>query len=174
MSDVGGPSCLPSCATALIRLVRTPREVQMVVLLNIASICERQRVEHSLPISNVWLMEWSGIVSMLSCTLWLHSFTNFHWSCQKTSNSRTEYIIIPSITLLQTMFDPFLKSFFVRSSDSSFIRKLKLHILTSLVNETNVHIILRELKVRKGENILWTSVFYFRHIFHILHLLLML
>ncbi|KAF8366488.1 apb-3 [Pristionchus pacificus] len=88
IADVGPSSCLPSCATALIRLVRTPREVQMVVLLNIASICERQR----------------------------------------------------------TMFDPFLKSFFVRSSDSSFIRKLKLHILTSLVNETNVHIILRELK----------------------------
>ncbi|GMT28445.1 hypothetical protein PFISCL1PPCAC_19742 [Pristionchus fissidentatus] len=97
MADVGPSSSLPSCATALIRLVRSPREVQLIVLLNIASLCERQRVEHSLPISN-------------------------------------------------TMFDPFLKSFFVRSSDCSFIRKLKLHILTSLVNETNVHIILRELK----------------------------
>ena len=48
---------------------------------------------------------------------------------------------------LQNMFDPFLKSFFVRSSDPSFVRELKLHVLTSLVSEANVHIILRELQV---------------------------
>ncbi|EFO89113.1 CRE-APB-3 protein [Caenorhabditis remanei] len=44
------------------------------------------------------------------------------------------------------MFDPFLKSFFVRSCDSSLVKQLKLHVLTSLVSESNVHIILRELQ----------------------------
>lgn len=51
---------------------------------------------------------------------------------------------------IQNMFDPFLKSFFVRSSDPSFVKELKLHILTSLVSEANVHIILRELQVSVG------------------------
>ncbi|KAJ1363150.1 hypothetical protein KIN20_022942 [Parelaphostrongylus tenuis] len=81
-------SQLSQVARALVRLLRGPREVQYVVLLNIATISE----------------------------------------CN------------PNI------FDPFLKSFFVRSSDPSFVKELKLHILTSLVSEANVHIILRELQ----------------------------
>lgn len=81
-------SQLSQVARALVRLLRGPREVQYVVLLNIATICERN----------------------------------------------------------PNMFDPFLKSFFVRSSDPSFVKELKLHILTSLVSEANVHIILRELQ----------------------------
>ncbi|PIO66490.1 adaptin region [Teladorsagia circumcincta] len=79
---------LSQVARALVRLLRGPREVQYVVLLNIATICERN----------------------------------------------------------PNMFDPFLKSFFVRSSDPSFVKELKLHILTSLVSEANVHVILRELQ----------------------------
>ncbi|KHJ91054.1 adaptin region [Oesophagostomum dentatum] len=51
---------------------------------------------------------------------------------------------------LKNMFDPFLKSFFVRSSDPCFVKELKLHILTSLVSEANVHIILRELQTYVG------------------------
>ncbi|VDL78095.1 unnamed protein product [Nippostrongylus brasiliensis] len=56
------------------------------------------------------------------------------------------YYTAPKSQLSQNMFDPFLKSFFVRSSDPSFVKELKLHILTSLVSEANVHIILRELQ----------------------------
>ncbi|CAJ0593952.1 unnamed protein product [Cylicocyclus nassatus] len=83
---------LSQVARALVRLLRGPREVQYIVLLNIATICERN----------------------------------------------------------PNMFDPFLKSFFVRSSDPSFVKELKLHILTSLVSEANVHIILRELQTYVG------------------------
>ncbi|CAD6190892.1 unnamed protein product [Caenorhabditis auriculariae] len=79
---------LAQVARALVRLLRGPREVQYVVLVNIATICERN----------------------------------------------------------PTMFDPFLKSFFVRSCDSSLVKELKLHVLTSLVSESNVHVILRELQ----------------------------
>ncbi|KAK0426229.1 hypothetical protein QR680_009598 [Steinernema hermaphroditum] len=44
------------------------------------------------------------------------------------------------------MFEPYLKSFFVRSSDPSHIKHLKLEVLTSLVSETNVQLVLRELQ----------------------------
>uniref|UniRef100_A0A8R1DNA6 AP-3 complex subunit beta n=1 Tax=Caenorhabditis japonica TaxID=281687 RepID=A0A8R1DNA6_CAEJA len=62
----------------------------------------------------------------------------------------TQYVVLTNIATIcernPTMFDPFLKSFFVRSCDSSLVKQLKLHVLTSLVSETNVHIILRELQ----------------------------
>ncbi|CAI5439169.1 unnamed protein product [Caenorhabditis angaria] len=89
---------LSQIARALVRLLRGPREVQYVVLMNIATICERNPVEEG------------------------------------------------TFAISKTMFDPFLKSFFVRSCDSSLVKQLKLHVLTSLVSESNVHIILRELQ----------------------------
>ncbi|CAJ0963897.1 unnamed protein product, partial [Mesorhabditis belari] len=84
-----GPKAqLGQVGKALVRLLRGPREVQYVVLLNVATMCENQ----------------------------------------------------------PNMFDPFLKSFFVRSSDPSFVKELKLYVMTSLVSESNVHVILRELQ----------------------------
>uniref|UniRef100_A0A0K0CSV2 WD_REPEATS_REGION domain-containing protein n=1 Tax=Angiostrongylus cantonensis TaxID=6313 RepID=A0A0K0CSV2_ANGCA len=91
-------SQLSQVARALVRLLRGPREVQYVVLLNIATISE----------------------------------------CNP--------VLPGTYAISKNIFDPFLKSFFVRSSDPSFVKELKLHILTSLVSETNVHIILRELQ----------------------------
>ncbi|KAG1662788.1 AP-3 complex subunit beta-1 [Nymphon striatum] len=44
------------------------------------------------------------------------------------------------------MFEPFLKSFFVRSSDSTHIKLLKLDILTNLATESNISVILREFQ----------------------------
>lgn len=46
----------------------------------------------------------------------------------------------------QDMFDPFLKNFFVRSSDATQIKLLKLEILTNLANESNISSILREFQ----------------------------
>ncbi|VDM56521.1 unnamed protein product [Angiostrongylus costaricensis] len=91
-------SQLSQVARALVRLLRGPREVQYVVLLNIATISE----------------------------------------CNP--------VLPGTYAISKNIFDPFLKSFFVRSSDPSFVKELKLHILTSLVSEANVHIILRELQ----------------------------
>ena len=47
---------------------------------------------------------------------------------------------------LQGMFEPFLKSFFVRTSDPTHIKLLKLDILTSLATETSISVILREFQ----------------------------
>ena len=44
------------------------------------------------------------------------------------------------------MFEPFLKNFFVRTTDATQIKLLKLEILTNLANETNINFILREFQ----------------------------
>lgn len=44
------------------------------------------------------------------------------------------------------MFEPYLKSFFVRTSDPTNIKLLKLEILTNLTTDSNVSVILRELQ----------------------------
>uniref|UniRef100_A0A914MCJ8 AP-3 complex subunit beta n=1 Tax=Meloidogyne incognita TaxID=6306 RepID=A0A914MCJ8_MELIC len=46
----------------------------------------------------------------------------------------------------ETLFSPFLKSFFVRSSDAMQVKKLKLNVLTCLVDESNVQLVIRELQ----------------------------
>uniref|UniRef100_A0A0R3RPX4 AP-3 complex subunit beta n=1 Tax=Elaeophora elaphi TaxID=1147741 RepID=A0A0R3RPX4_9BILA len=89
--------CAPSSqlsmiSRALVRLLRGPREVQSVVLVNIATICA----------------------------------TN------------------------PNMFESFLKSFFIRPAEPKHIKLLKLQVLTSLVSETNVQLVLRELQTYVG------------------------
>lgn len=49
-------------------------------------------------------------------------------------------------TLRKGMFEPFLKSFFVRTSDPTHIKLLKLEILTNLATETSISVILREFQ----------------------------
>ncbi|BES88073.1 AP-3 complex subunit [Nesidiocoris tenuis] len=48
--------------------------------------------------------------------------------------------------LRKGMFEPYLKSFFVRTSDPTHIKLLKLDILTNLATETNIPVILREFQ----------------------------
>ncbi|KAK6106243.1 Adaptin N terminal region family protein [Brugia pahangi] len=89
--------CAPSAqlsiiSRALVRLLRGPREVQSVVLVNIATICATS----------------------------------------------------------PNMFESFLKSFFIRPAEPKHIKLLKLQVLTSLVSETNVQLVLRELQTYVG------------------------
>ncbi|CAB1318710.1 unnamed protein product [Coregonus sp. 'balchen'] len=44
------------------------------------------------------------------------------------------------------MFEPYMKSFYVRSTDATHIKSLKLEILTNLANEANISTILREFQ----------------------------
>lgn len=50
------------------------------------------------------------------------------------------------------MFEPFLKSFFVRTSDPTHIKLLKLDILTNLATETSISVILREFQTYISSN----------------------
>ncbi|CAK8678180.1 unnamed protein product [Clavelina lepadiformis] len=44
------------------------------------------------------------------------------------------------------IFGPYLKSFYVRSTDPTHVRVLKLEVLTNLASETNISVILREFQ----------------------------
>lgn len=54
--------------------------------------------------------------------------------------------------MFQGMFEPFLKSFFVRTSDATHIKLLKLEILTTLATETSISVILREFQTYISSN----------------------
>uniref|UniRef100_A0AAQ5YYM2 AP-3 complex subunit beta n=1 Tax=Amphiprion ocellaris TaxID=80972 RepID=A0AAQ5YYM2_AMPOC len=57
-------------------------------------------------------------------------------------------ILFEMISTLYTcgMFEPYLKSFYIRSTDPTQIKVLKLEVLTNLANETNISTILREFQ----------------------------
>lgn len=52
----------------------------------------------------------------------------------------------------KSIFDFYMKSFFVRTSDPTHIKLLKLEILTNLASETNISIILREFQTYISSN----------------------
>ncbi|XP_064498506.1 AP-3 complex subunit beta-1 isoform X5 [Pseudopipra pipra] len=66
------------------------------------------------------------------------------------SNREVQYIVLQNIATMSIqrkgMFEPFLKSFYVRSTDPTMIKILKLEILTNLANEANISTLLREFQ----------------------------
>ncbi|KAK7499691.1 hypothetical protein BaRGS_00009032 [Batillaria attramentaria] len=66
------------------------------------------------------------------------------------SHREIQYVVLSNIATMTTkrkgMFEPYLKSFYVRSSDPLHIKLLKLEILTNLATETNISTILREFQ----------------------------
>ncbi|TWW66294.1 AP-3 complex subunit beta-1 [Takifugu flavidus] len=66
------------------------------------------------------------------------------------SHREVQYIVLQNIATMSIqrkgMFEPFMKSFYVRSTDATHIKTLKLEILTNLASETNISIILREFQ----------------------------
>uniref|UniRef100_A0A5S6QMZ7 AP-3 complex subunit beta n=1 Tax=Trichuris muris TaxID=70415 RepID=A0A5S6QMZ7_TRIMR len=61
-----------------------------------------------------------------------------------------QFVVLTCIASISTersaMFEPFLKSFFVRSSDAIQVKLLKLEILTNIAKPSNIGVILRELQ----------------------------
>uniref|UniRef100_A0A8C9ZN10 AP-3 complex subunit beta n=1 Tax=Sander lucioperca TaxID=283035 RepID=A0A8C9ZN10_SANLU len=63
------------------------------------------------------------------------------------SHRFTEVFVLSSCRYVsQGMFEPYLKSFYIRSTDPTQIKVLKLEVLTNLANETNISTILREFQ----------------------------
>lgn len=68
------------------------------------------------------------------------------------NHREVQSVVLSNIATMSTkrkrngMFEPFLKSFFVRSSDPTHIKLMKLEILTNLTTETNISVILREFQ----------------------------
>ncbi|XP_077479623.1 AP-3 complex subunit beta-1 [Stigmatopora argus] len=66
------------------------------------------------------------------------------------SHREVQYVVLQNIATMSIqrkgMFEPFMKSFYVRSTDTTQIKTLKLEILTNLANEANISTILREFQ----------------------------
>uniref|UniRef100_A0AAY4EKX2 AP-3 complex subunit beta n=1 Tax=Denticeps clupeoides TaxID=299321 RepID=A0AAY4EKX2_9TELE len=66
------------------------------------------------------------------------------------SHREVQYIVLQNIATMSIqqkgIFEPFMKSFYVRSTDPTHIKTLKLEILTNLANEANISTILREFQ----------------------------
>ncbi|KAK3930683.1 AP-3 complex subunit beta-2 [Frankliniella fusca] len=72
------------------------------------------------------------------------------------SHREVQSVVLNCIASMSTqrkgMFEPFLKSFFVRTSDATHIKLLKLEILTTLATETSISVILREFQTYISSN----------------------
>ncbi|CAH1796712.1 unnamed protein product [Owenia fusiformis] len=66
------------------------------------------------------------------------------------SNKEVQYVVLSNIATMSLkrkgMFEPLLKSFYVRSNDPTHVKLLKLEILTNLATETSISTILREFQ----------------------------
>uniref|UniRef100_A0A8C5E6Q7 AP-3 complex subunit beta n=1 Tax=Gouania willdenowi TaxID=441366 RepID=A0A8C5E6Q7_GOUWI len=66
------------------------------------------------------------------------------------SHREVQFIVLQNIATMtiqrKGMFEPYMKSFYVRSTDATHIKTLKLEILTNLANEANISTILREFQ----------------------------
>ncbi|XP_072881055.1 AP-3 complex subunit beta-2 isoform X8 [Hemitrygon akajei] len=66
------------------------------------------------------------------------------------SHSEVQYVVLQNIASMSIkrrgMFEPHLKSFYIRSTDPTQIKVLKLEVLTNLASETNISTILREFQ----------------------------
>ncbi|XP_016322199.1 AP-3 complex subunit beta-2-like [Sinocyclocheilus anshuiensis] len=68
------------------------------------------------------------------------------------SHSEVQYVVLQNVATMtikrRGMFEPYLKSFYIRSTDPTQIKILKLEVLTNLANETNISTILREFQTK--------------------------
>ena len=68
------------------------------------------------------------------------------------ANKETQYIVLTNIATMalhrRGMFEPYIKSFYIRASDPIHVKLLKLEILTSLATDSNVSVMMREFQVR--------------------------
>ncbi|XP_045074641.1 AP-3 complex subunit beta-2-like [Coregonus clupeaformis] len=66
------------------------------------------------------------------------------------SHSEVQYVVLQNVATMSIkrrgMFEPYLNSFYIRSTDPTQIKVLKLEVLTNLANETNISTILREFQ----------------------------
>lgn len=66
------------------------------------------------------------------------------------SHREIQTVVLSNIATMSTtrksMFEPYLKSFFIRTSDPTHIKLLKLEVLTNLGTEANISVVLREFQ----------------------------
>lgn len=113
-------------ARPLIRLLHSHSEIQIVILSNIATL------------TSVWT-DANQTAHELNRNI--TSTTLDKDECESVNNDDR-----PRSFTLKHIFEPFLKSFFIKSRDSTHIKILKLKIITNLSSSTNIALILREFQ----------------------------
>jgi AP-3 complex subunit beta len=109
-------------ARPLLRLLHSHQEIQIVILSNVATL------------TNVWKDQ-------------DHAAHNFNGnSTENIDHDNTNATKLTGSFTLKHIFEPFLKSFFIKSRDSTHIKILKLKIITNLSSSTNIALILREFQ----------------------------
>lgn len=72
------------------------------------------------------------------------------------SHKEVQSVVLTSIASMSTqrksIFEIYMKSFFVRTSDATHIKLLKLEILTNLATEASISVILREFQTYISSN----------------------
>lgn len=67
------------------------------------------------------------------------------------SHKEIQYIVLSNIATMalnkRGMFEPYIKSFYIRANDPIHVKLLKLEILTSLATDSNVSVMMREFQV---------------------------
>ncbi|RWS11190.1 AP-3 complex subunit beta-2-like protein [Dinothrombium tinctorium] len=110
----------------LIRLLHTRQEIQIIVLTNIASLTstksENQNEQND-------------------------QGDNADQNEQNEENNFEDMDYYnPRKLNLKSLFEPYMKSFFIKARDSTQVKILKLRILTNLSNSSNIPLILREFQ----------------------------
>lgn len=86
------------------------------------------------------------LASIILCLVFIAKFWEEYFYCNALLIEFSAFLN-SSVVVFQGIFEPFLKSFYVRSTDPTHIRILKLEALTNLASETNISTILREFQV---------------------------
>ena len=124
----------------LIRLLHSKPEIQIVILTNIVSLTSIQESDEQLNELN----ENANANEKEKTEAEEHNneIDDSFFKNEEDLNKSTTATQLP----LKTLFEPLLKSFFVKSKDATQVRILKLKILTNLSSSYNIPLILREFQ----------------------------
>ena len=113
----------------LIRLLHSHREIQLVVLKNICTLTSPKIGESSSEIK-------------------INDLKNDDEAGDGMNEDDDDDKILEMVTgkSMKSLFEPYLKSFFIKSKDVTLAKILKLEILTNLSNSANISLILREFQ----------------------------
>lgn len=148
-ADIGPPLVKP-----LIRLLHSHREIQTIVLANIVSLTSNY--------TGGEIVEREKLSDTEKANAIEHCVNGTTSEPMKANNGddaidkdTDDFFSAPSVhcdpyvkdgSFVRSLFEPHLKSFFIKPRDSSHVKIFKLEVLTNLANSANIPLILREFQ----------------------------
>ncbi len=118
----------------LIRLLHSHREIQLVVLKNIVTLTAMTDEDNDNTTKPITTLKGS------------ENEENPEEDPEEDEDEDRIFDNISSKKCVKTLFEPYLKSFFIKAKDSTNVKVLKLEIMTNLSNSSNISLILREFQ----------------------------